>query len=1689
MRNFLKLFLLLFLITAAHSAIKKGPYLILPGPNTQMTVLWQLSTTETATLQWGTDLTYSVGSVQTTEYGNDHQHKYTITNLTPDTKYYYKVTIASGSYTGTFAAAPQNQDVGNLKFLAYGDTRSNPSIQNSVTGSMIDLYESDPAYQTLCLLSGDYISTDGEANWGDHYFGRNYANNVNFLENIPVMGAIGNHEGSGTYFKKYYPYPHVSSFYFSFDYGPLHVVCVDQFRASYSPGSAQYNWLENDLASTTKEWKVIVLHAPGWSAGGGHSNNTSVQNYLQPLCKQYGVDIVFGGDNHYYSRAVVDGVQHITTGGGGAPLYSPSSSYPNIVKTGGGNHFCKINIQGYDLSLVAITPSGTVYDSFSIKHTPPIPPSVATDPNPQDGVLGVGINTDVSWSAGSGASSHDVYFGTANPLPLVGNQSATVYDPGALQPATTYYWRVDEKNSIGTTQGNTWSFTTTEPIPPLVPVNLAPQDNAINIPVNASIAWNVAEGADSYDVYFGTSSPAAFQGNQTGTTFSPASNLSYNSTYYWSVKAVNEFGVAAGEEWSFTTETAPPHNDVLAVTDGYDQKNGKTLVQDGKLRDVTSSNNSDIEIEKDGYYQTLEFGNISFPQNVTIHSVKVFVEHSEESGYSSGNLRWDVGTGWPNSSTVWETVASVPTHTSDQVDSWDLTGVVTTPEMVNDLELKITNNDMNSKVFIDYAYVQVEWKEGTATLPGKAQNPNPMHTEIDVPLSATLDWIAGQDATAHDVYFGTTNPGTFQGTQNSTGFNPGTLSPSTTYYWHIDEKNAAGTTNGDVWSFTTVTPIQYNLVVDVIGDGSVSIDPASIGGVYDEGTVVTLVATANSGSQFDLWSGSSTSANDTITIVMDGNKNVTANFSVIPVPTYTLTANVSGDGSVSLDPQPVNGKYEEGTVVTLTASANAGSQFDNWSGSVTGATNPVTITMNGDKNITAAFSLIPVPTYTLTANVTGNGSVTLDPQPVNGRYEEGTVVTVTASANSGSQFDGWSGSVTGATNPVTITMNGDKNITAAFSLIPVPTYTLTANVSGNGSVTLDPQPVNGRYEEGTVVTVTASANSGSQFDGWSGSVTGATNPVTITMNGDKNITAAFSLIPVPTYTLTANVTGNGSVTLDPQPVNGRYEEGTVVTVTASANSGSQFDGWSGSVTGATNLVTITMNGDKNITAAFSLIPVPTYTLTANVSGNGSVTLDPQPVNGKYEEGTVVTVTASPNAGSQFDNWSGAATGTVNPVTITMDGNKTVTANFSIISGGICDGVKEWSSSDGWWTYSVGDKRANANQLWNCVNPSYAYYEPSGPVGHYGWNKIGDCGTVVDRYSLSVNVIGNGNVTLSPAGGTYDAGTVVTLTAAAYNGSQFDGWSGDASGTSNSITIIMDGNKSITGNFSLIPVTDYTLTVNVIGNGAVSLDPVGGVYPEGTVVTITAIADNGSQFDGWSGAASGAANPVTITMTGNKSVTGNFSIIPVIPQYSLTVDLIGDGSGSVTPAGGIFDSGTVVTITASADAGSQFNGWSGDVSGSSNPIDIVMNGNKNITGSFSIISIPEYTLSINTVGQGSVTLDPVGGVYPEGTIVTITATADAGSQFDGWSGDLSGTTNPNTITITKNSSVTATFVTGGGICDGVNEWNANDGWWSYSIGDLRTNANQLWRCINSTYSYLEPSSSSGRYGWEKVGDCN
>jgi hypothetical protein len=383
------------------ASFRKAPYLIFTGNNTQMEVLWQLTSTDTCAIRWGTDTSYGMGNLITLEYGRSHQHNCIITDLVPGAKYYYQVSLRDITHSGSFLAAPPDSASG-LKFFIYGDSRSHPETHNKLASAIDRIFTGDSTYQTFILSNGDLVNSGNyESEWDDQVFDPAWHGIQLELANLPFISAIGNHEDSGRLFVKYFPYPFVmrhswslesdmadfaevdqsdgfnrdsvqskypslAGRYWSFDYGPAHIALIDQY-SNYVPGSTQFEWLEDDLASSKKPWKFICMHEPGWSAGK-HGNDMIVQKHIQPLCLKYDVSMVIAGHNHYYARAVVDGVQHITAGGGGAPLYDPDPKEPYIVAASKSNHFCMVEIKGDSLHFKAVNLAGAVIDSFSIRH-------------------------------------------------------------------------------------------------------------------------------------------------------------------------------------------------------------------------------------------------------------------------------------------------------------------------------------------------------------------------------------------------------------------------------------------------------------------------------------------------------------------------------------------------------------------------------------------------------------------------------------------------------------------------------------------------------------------------------------------------------------------------------------------------------------------------------------------------------------------------------------------------------------------------------------------------------------------------------------------------------------------------------------------------------------------------------------------------------------------------------------------------------------------------------------------------------------------------------------------------------------------------------------------------------------------------------------------------------------------------
>ncbi|HDS59621.1 MAG TPA: PKD domain-containing protein, partial [Thermoplasmatales archaeon] len=306
-------------------------------------------------------------------------------------------------------------------------------------------------------------------------------------------------------------------------------------------------------------------------------------------------------------------------------------------------------------------------------------------------------------------------------------------------------------------------------------------------------------------------------------------------------------------------------------------------------------------------------------------------------------------------------------------------------------------------------------------------------------------------------------------------------------------------------------------------------------------------------------------------------------------------------------------------------------------------------------------------------------------------------------------------------------------------------------------------------------------------------------------------------------------------------------------------------------------------------------------------------------------------------------------------------------------------------------------------------------------------------TVKNAHTLSTATYpqDGGEISLDPPGGVYAEDTVVAATATPASGYVFSHWSGDGSGSDASLTITMDGDKSITAHFSEILPPHYTLSASVwpSGSGTVTLDPTGGTYNQGDTVSLTAVPATGYRFDHWSGDLSGSGASQTLAMDENKTVTAYFQ--PLV-QYTLSTEVSPPGAGRVSPPGGTYNQGDTVTLTALANAGYTFAYWSGDASGTSRSIQVTMDRDRQMVAHFQEAQLPppppQYSLSISVQPStaGAITLSPPGGTYDQGTTVTATASAGQGYVFSHWSGDTGGNASTVQISMTSEKSVTAHF---------------------------------------------------------------
>jgi hypothetical protein len=384
-----------------------------------------------------------------------------------------------------------------------------------------------------------------------------------------------------------------------------------------------------------------------------------------------------------------------------------------------------------------------------------------------------------------------------------------------------------------------------------------------------------------------------------------------------------------------------------------------------------------------------------------------------------------------------------------------------------------------------------------------------------------------------------------------------------------------------------------------VGSESVTLSPTSGPGLnpneYFVGDSVQATAAFNASLvQFTGWTlnGSPAGTNNPLSFTISGNTTLVANFEPI---CYTLTVNAGAGGTASaVTPSNCSGgRYTANTVVTITAVPDAGFEFDSWTGPVANPSSATTtVLMDSNKTVTATFR--PAATcYTLTLTATAGGVVTADSGNCPGdpsKYSEGTTVTLTPVPNTGFQFVGWAGPNGGEVTGNTILMNSDKSVQAVFQ--PIGTSTLIINVVGSGTVS-PATPAN--FPLNTDVPITASPATGFTFAGWSGPdvdlVENASSASTTVTLSRPSVVLVAQFV-TQTALLTVGTDGRGTVTVSPTAAGNLYPVGTVVTLTATPNTGFVFNKWIGPNAGDllpnvnTATVTLTMNADKSVVATF-----------------------------------------------------------------------------------------------------------------------------------------------------------------------------------------------------------------------------------------------------------------------------------------------------------------------------------------------------------------------------------------------------------------------------------------------------------------------------------------------------------------------
>ena len=248
--------------------------------------------------------------------------------------------------------------------------------------------------------------------------------------------------------------------------------------------------------------------------------------------------------------------------GYGSTEASPPLVFTTTIRSDGINEVTFVYDNTDTTTSNAFPINGFVLTTEAIPH--------AVDPNPTNGVTGVGPETVLSWAcAGGVCNSFNLYLDTDSELgspDVIMGLIEPFHNAGVLEVATKYYWRIDTVHDSGTTEGSVWNFTTAG-----LAQNPWPADGASAIRTDIELVWTGDSLAESYDVYIDTAEATTHVARVTEPNL--VVSLEFGTTYYWRVVELDGEGraIAEGNVWSFATRRRPVVNfDYQGVALHYD---------------------------------------------------------------------------------------------------------------------------------------------------------------------------------------------------------------------------------------------------------------------------------------------------------------------------------------------------------------------------------------------------------------------------------------------------------------------------------------------------------------------------------------------------------------------------------------------------------------------------------------------------------------------------------------------------------------------------------------------------------------------------------------------------------------------------------------------------------------------------------------------------------------------------------------------------------------------------------------------------------------------------------------------------------------------------------------------------------------------------------------------------------------